>query len=222
MKITIKDLDTDKCVGCFACMAACPKACITVKEDEEGFLVPFLNEEECIKCGNCLNVCQIEKIKAGEEPAECYAIQNKNIDELKESSSGGFAYMISKKAIDDGGVVYGCVLDEDFNVKHIRITDHEGLKKASKSKYVQSYFGDVYKQLEKDCKQKKNVVVIATPCQIAAIRNFIKKDYDNLLLIDLICHGVPNNRLFKDYVSFEKKKIGNFIDYEFRNKEKYS
>ena len=217
--MNIADVDKNKCTGCGACGAICPKKCIEFISDEEGFLIPKVNFSSCINCGICLKRCQTIHKPSTNKPLTVFAAQTKNFSELKNSASGGLGYLLSKFSIDKGGVAYGSGFSQNLKVKHWRATCLEELLPFNKSKYVQSDFLDVYKTIKSDCEKRIPITVVGTPCQIAGLKLFLNKDYPNLLLVDLVCHGVPSPMLFDEYIKYEqrRKKI---ISYNFRNKEK--
>ena len=210
------------CCGCGACAQKCPKKAITMTEDKNGFLYPKIDKEKCINCGLCLRVCpskknndiSINKIKA-------YAAKNKNTTDLKKSSSGGIFSAIAKYILNQNGVVYGAAYSNDLSVKHIRIEKESELFKLQGSKYVQSNTTEIYEKVKKDLEQQKEVLFSGTPCQIKGLTNYLIKKYDNLTTCDLVCHGVPSQKLFKKYINYlEKKHKKRIISYDFRNKEK--
>ncbi len=221
MKNNISKVKKNECTGCMCCENVCPKKCITKEIDEEGFVFPKVDEQQCVNCSLCLKKCQAVANVEKTSIQKAYALQIKDTKSLKDSASGGIAYEISKYIITNGGVSYGAIFDDDFNVVHQRADSIKLLKKQQGSKYVQSDISEVYISLKADCESGKKVVFIGTPCQVAAIKKFLNKDYNNLLLVDLICHGVPSQSLFHKYLEYKKEKIkdGDIIDYQFRNKD---
>ncbi len=210
----------DKCTGCMECVSICPLKCISITDDEEGFKVPKVNNSICIQCGKCYQKCPTVNKVIKSKPIEVYAVQGKNKEEVSKSASGGITYLISKKVINSGGIVYGCIYDDALRAVHKRATTLKELELQRGSKYVQSDFSEIFPQLLKDCKTGREVVVIGTPCQIGAVRNYLGKDYSNLILIDLICHGVPSPKLFKQYINWKEFKMGGqpILKYNFRDK----
>lgn len=216
----ILDLDKTKCVGCMCCVNKCPKKCISVTEDKEGFIVPLVEQSKCVNCSICYKSCQINNKVDKNFPLKAFAIQSKIKNDLKNSSSGGVAFEISKQVILKGGVVYGAVFTKELQVKHYRATNIEDLKLLQGSKYVQSDITGVYSNIEKDCLNGRVVLFIGTPCQVAAVKLFFSKDFKNLFFIDLICHGVPNQRLFNKYINWKENKIKDRVKkYSFRDKD---
>lgn len=194
------------CCGCSACVQRCPKQCILLQEDEEGFLYPMVNLDTCIDCGLCEKVCPV--INQAEEriPLEVFAAKNPNEQIRMESSSGGVFTQLAEQTIDAGGVVFGVKWNEHFEAVHDFTETKEGLAAFRGSKYVQSQVGDTFKQAEKFLKQGRHVLYSGTPCQIAALRLFLRKDYENLLAVDFICHGAPSPGVFRWYLSEEFAK----------------
>lgn len=192
--------DKSLCCGCSACVQTCPKQCISLIADKEGFLYPQVNQELCIECGLCENVCP--ELHQNEEKLPDYVYAAKHSDETirKESSSGGIFSLLADAVIDAGGVVFGARFDADWNVIHDYTETHEGLKAFRGSKYVQSKIGDSYKQAELFLKAERKVLFSGTPCQIAGLKKFLRKDYENLLAVDFICHGVPSPLVWQKYL----------------------
>lgn len=217
----ISKINHNRCTGCMLCYNICPKKCISIDTDSEGFIIPKINYKECVECGICLKNCPSNSKPAGKKPFKAYALQVKNVNELLESSSGGVAYSIAKTIISSGGVAYGARFDSNFNLSHSRASTIQELNEHRGSKYLQSNISECLKSLKEDCETGTNVVFVGTPCQIAAVKKYLKKDYNNLLLIDLICHGVPSQSLFKDYIEWKKRKLNlkKVLKYEFRNKK---
>lgn len=218
---TIEKLDKLECCGCGACFQKCPQKAILMKENEEGFLYPIIDKEKCINCGLCEKICpQFKKVPKKEIP-QAYAVRNKNLEELKNSSSGGFFIILANYVIENNGVVFGAAYDENLNVNHIKIKDKENLKLLQGSKYVQSNINNTYKEAEKELKENKMVLFSGTPCQIAGLNSYLVKDYDNLITCDLVCHGVPSQKLFKKYIEFLSEKFkSKIVLFNYRNKEK--
>lgn len=215
-----------KCTGCRMCAQICPLNAIDMKENEEGFLEPIINKEKCIKCGLCFKRCpQLNEIKIGEKvnSPKAFAVKNKNLEEQKKSSSGGIFSVLAKYVLENNGVVYGASFDEKFKLEHIRIDKKEDLYKLRGSKYLQSNTKNTFELAKKDLNNGVKVLYVGTPCQIAGLKNYLGKDYEDLLLVDLVCHGVPSQKLFDKYLTWLKEKNNSsIIEYEFRNKEKNS
>ena len=194
---------TDKrgCCGCAACVQCCPRHCITLKEDEEGFLYPCVSSGSCIDCGLCERVCpwlhRPEKIG----PAEVLAVKNRNEGERMASSSGGVFIALARSVLEKGGVVFGAVFDECWEVKHAFAETLDGVKPMMGSKYLQSRIGDSYRDAEKFLKAGRSVLFSGTPCQLTGLHNYLRKDYPNLLSVDFLCHGVPSPGVWRRYLN---------------------
>lgn len=190
--------EKDKCTGCFACVDICPKNCITMEEGVNGHIFPKCDESKCINCNLCARVCQGLEALPLNTPIQVYAAWNNNAEEQKESSSGGIAALLAKTAIENNGVVYGAAFDDEWNVKHIRCTTSDELKKIKQSKYVQSWIGDCYSLAKSDLVAGREVLFTGTPCQVAGLYKFLGKEYDNLYTVDIVCHGVPSRKVYKE------------------------
>lgn len=210
----------ESCTGCFACFNICPKKCISMKEDKCGYIYPIINENICIKCGLCKKVCpSLESVKFN-NPQKAYAAWALDNKERESSTSGGVASVFSKIILKKNGIVFGAAINKDKRVNHIRVETLDKLKKLKGSKYVHSYIEDMYKKCEEDLKIGVDVLFIGTPCQIAGLKKYLRKEYLNLFTVDIICHGVPSQKLLQDYIN--KDIRNNTYDYiSFRNKDGY-
>lgn len=210
----------EHCFGCGACATACPKQCISMVADEEGFLYPHVNKDICINCGKCVKTCPYYHRKENQIEA-VYAAINHNSEIRSRSSSGGTFYQICKHFIEEGGVVYGCAWDIEMKARHIRINKVEDIKKLQGSKYVRSDLGNTYTDALADLKSGLKVVYSGTPCQIAGLKNFLGKNYPQLLTVDVLCHGTPSPSLFSQYTTgIEKRFKSRIIDMNLRDKNK--
>ena len=211
--------DKKDCCGCGACFNICPKNAITMQEDMYGYIYPAINSSVCIDCGRCQKVCAFQNHTETNTPQVVYAAAAKSDDIIMKSSSGGIFTVLADYTIENGGVVFGAAFDEEWNVKHIAVENKEHLKLLRGSKYVHSSTGTTFKQVQEFLKSGKSVLYSGTPCQIAGLKAFLGREYDNLLTIDLICHGVPNNRMFRDYINYlQQKEKGIVADFTFRDK----
>lgn len=192
--------DKFQCCGCAACVQRCPKQCISLKEDKEGFLYPIVDKNACIDCGLCEKVCPIIGPNAPREPLKVYAAKHKDDEIRMKSSSGGIFTLLAEQIIDEGGVVFGARFDEYWEVMHDYTETKEGLALFRGSKYVQSRIGNSYLQAENFLKQGKKVMFTGTPCQIAGLKRFLRKEYENLLAVDFVCHGVPSPKVWRMYL----------------------
>lgn len=196
----IKIVNKQDCCGCSACVQRCPKHCITLKEDGEGFLYPHVNSDECIDCGLCEKVCP--ELHHGERhiPLEVYAAKNKDESIRMQSSSGGIFTLLAEKVIQEGGVVFGAAFDVNWEVMHTYAETMEGLVDFRGSKYMQSRIGTAYQDAEYFLKQGRKVLFSGSPCQIKGLKLFLRKNYDNLIAVDFICHGVPSPKVWREYL----------------------
>lgn len=188
-----------KCTGCMACYNACPNGAITIEENLEGFLFPKINEKLCINCNLCDRVCPINK-KNNEniKTPNCYAMAADDT-KRKESSSGGIFPVIAENIISEGGYVIGAAFVGN-NVEHIVINNVDDINKLKGSKYIQSEIKDIYKKARTLLNDNKTVLFSGTPCQIAGLYSYLDKKYENLYTIDLICHGVPSEKVYREYI----------------------
>lgn len=185
-------LDKQKCCGCSACMQRCPKQCIAMQEDSEGFCYPIVDRNACIACGLCEKVCPMLNPYKARKPLEVHAAINRDEQIRRESSSGGIFTLLAEQTIRKGGVVFGARFDGNWEVRHDWCENIEGLGQFRGSKYVQSRIGACYRQAEIFLKSGRSVLFSGTSCQIAGLHRFLGKSYDNLLSVDVICHGVPS------------------------------
>lgn len=210
------------CCGCGACMNVCPRKAIHMEEDENGFTYPCIDEELCIQCGACKRVCGYQNIQETNSPLGAYVACTANTDIMKSASGGVFA-CIARKFIEEGGLVYGASMeyvDGELIPMHICVDNLGDLDKLLGSKYVQSVVGDTYSQIKAQLENGKKVLFSGTPCQVAGLKAFLgSRECANLLLIDIICHGVPSIQFFHGYIKFlENKWKGNIFDFRFRDK----
>lgn len=196
----IRITDKANCCGCSSCVQACPKQCITMQQDEEGFLYPTVKENICIKCGLCERVCPVLNKGINRTPLFSYAAKNDNEAERLQSSSGGIFIILAKSILENGGVVFGARFDDDWNVVHSYTDSVEGMKPFMGSKYVQSQIGKSYVKAREFLDKGRKVLFSGTPCQIAGLKLFLRKDYENLLTVDVICHGVPSPAVWNKYL----------------------
>ncbi len=189
------------CCGCYACYNICPKECITMESDNEGFWYPKIDKNKCINCNLCKKICPIiNKPNGSLYEKKSYAVFNKNEKIRLESSSGGIFSLLAEYVINNHGNVYGAVFDEDFNVKHIKITSLQDIELLRGSKYVQSKINDIFKSIKFDLKNNKLVLFTGTPCQVSGLQSFLQKKYDTLILMDIVCHGVPSPLVWQQYI----------------------
>ena len=207
------------CNGCHACASVCPKQCIVMQEDSEGFKYPKVNTALCVNCGKCEKVCPVPKGISAKNTPKAYAAINTD-DKIREiSSSGGIFYLLAEYVISQKGVVFGAKFDEEFNVKHSYAQTMEEIYGFMGSKYTQSTIGDSYLRVKQFLTEGKLVLFTGTPCQIGGLKSFLNKEYDNLICQDLICHGVPSPKVWQKYISFQQNDKNQKIQkVSFRNK----
>lgn len=200
--------DLEKCTGCAACINTCNHESIKMTENQQGFLYPCIDESKCIQCNLCRQVCPVNHPTKPNNHLHVYAALVKDDVERAKSTSGGIFACLAKKVIKAGGYVYGAILDTDLVVHHTEAHTLEELEQQRNSKYVQSHIGNTYQQAKKRLLNGKQVLFSGTPCQIAGLRNYLKKDYPNLLTVDILCHGVPSPGMFSRYVKSEEEIAG--------------
>lgn len=209
--------DKRKCTGCTACMNNCPKGAISMIEDEDGFKQPVIDQSKCINCGLCQRTCPVLNTSKNESKNKSYVGYAKDKKYKEHSSSGGIFTVIAEKVLLDGGIVIGASF-ENNKLKHICIDSVNDLYKLQGSKYLQSDLNNVFITIKENIDSRK-ILFAGTPCQVAGLKAYLKKDYDNLITIDLFCHGVPSPKLFDKYVKeLEKDNNDELIKYDFRDK----
>ena len=199
----------EDCSGCCACAAVCPHGAIRMVQDGMGFRYPEIDESLCVGCGLCEMVCAFKPITRTKAP-EAYAIRFPEY--LDRSQSGGLGYAVMCKAIEEGYVVYGAAMDEDFVVRHRRVETMEGLEPLRLSKYVQSDMDGVPVLVLQDLKAGRKVLFTGTPCQCAGLGSLCSKYRENLILVDLVCHGVPAPRVWAGFLDWSAKRKGAKIE----------
>lgn len=210
----------EECCGCTACQQICPMQCITMKSDEEGFLYPKIDESICIQCNKCENICPIHHPDVSKGKTESYVGYAINESIRRFSSSGGIFSLVAEYVLKQKGVVFGAAFDEAFMVHHICVDSKEELYKLRGSKYVQSRLESTYTDAKKCLKNGKLVLFSGTACQIAGLKKYLEKEYDNLLTIDVLCHGVPSPKIWKLYLEDQEKKYdSNVSSIRFRDKK---
>ncbi len=192
----------DSCTGCGACYNICPHSAIAMKPDSKGFIVPFVESYKCVECKLCEKACPIVNGKKEElknnNPIRVLALWSKT-DRTKSSSGGAFSE-IAKHVLTQKGLVYGASWTDNFHCHHIGIDSVNELEALRGSKYLQSSIGDSYKIIRHELRSGRIVLFTGTPCQVVGLKSYLMKPYDNLICVDLVCHGVPSNYLFCNYI----------------------
>ena len=222
MTKNVKIINSSQCYGCYACSNICPKGCISMAEDKDGFAIPKIKEEDCIKCGLCVQVCPAEKKYKNNNdfPLTVYAANVKDEDIRMKSTSGGMFYPIAEHVINKGGCVFGAAFNSSYEVIHIFAETISEVERCMKSKYVQSNMGNSYEEVAKRS-QKQMILFTGTPCQIAALNKYPGLKMENVIAVDIICHGVPSPKLWKKYLKEMRDKYGKIIYLMTRSKKRY-
>ncbi len=206
-----KICDHNKCSGCTACANICPVKAITMEKNEEGFYYPKIDLKKCIHCNKCRSVCPTLNKSVSKE-LECFAAKSRDDSIRKISSSGGIFTHLANYYLEKKGVVYGATLDDKFKVKHIRIDSKDDLKQIQGSKYAQSILDGVFQNVKEDLSKKKKVLFSGTPCQINGLKRYLGKEYENLLTVSVICHGVINSDLLAKRIDEFENKFNSKVD----------
>lgn len=220
----IRISDKRECCGCEACVQACPKHCIDFISDCQGFGYPHVDEAHCIDCGLCEKVCPISNVKTKvyDDSQPVYASYNRRDEERKTSSSGGLFSLFANEVLDEGGIVFGAMFDEKWNVVHGYIKEKAELDCLKRSKYVQSKIGNNYVQVKKFLDNGKFVLFVGTPCQIAGLKSYLRKDYKNLLVVDVVCHGVPSPVVWQKYLTEKKREFADVSEIKEKNRVEFT
>lgn len=207
------------CSGCGACVCVCPAKCLFMKSDSEGFYYPHIDDKTCIRCGKCLSVCPVRsEPKTGDYSRRVFLVQHKDDRIRRESTSGGAFTAIAEYVLQNGGVVFGAGMDENFRVCHMPAYNTEQLALFRNSKYAQSDLGDTFLKIQQYLLQGKKVLFSGTPCQVAGLMNFLPDAGEDLITVDVVCRGIPSPLVFEKYIDYQKKKFGKFDKVLFRDK----
>ncbi|MDC7294803.1 Coenzyme F420 hydrogenase/dehydrogenase, beta subunit C-terminal domain [Butyrivibrio sp. DSM 10294] len=222
------------CCGCETCAQVCPRNCIEMVADKEGFKYPVIDKKKCVDCHLCEKCCpslnKMNKVDAEEDTSktDCYVARNQSTERLN-SSSGGIFVLLAKKILSEGGVVFGAAFDSNWRVQQTECIDISDLDKLMRSKYVQSANNDSYKKAKEYLQAGRKVLYTGTACQIEGLKAFLGREYDNLFTADVLCHGVPSPKVWDLYVkelmaghsskissiNFRDKSLG-WHDYSFK------
>lgn len=223
MNNILLNFNSKECCGCGSCVNTCPTGAVSIDKDEFGFVIPVVNESICVACGKCIRACpyNAQNDQKTDSSSVTFAAVNLEKASVKNSSSGGIFCALAKYVFEKNGIVFGAMMDESFKVTHSYVDNICDLSKLQKSKYVQSSLGNAYLEVLSFLKENRYVMFSGTPCQIAGLKSFLpRKDYENLLLVEVVCHGVPNQDFFDDYRMFLESKVGKIKKYVFRYKQK--
>jgi len=212
--------DRNMCCGCGACAQICPKKCISMAADQEGFLYPVIDDEQCVGCGKCSSVCPIlNSREITNDVSRIFAAYSLDDDIRMNSSSGGIFSLLANAVLDNNGVVFGAAFDSNWLVHHVAVDKSTELSKLRGSKYLQSRIENTYAEAEMLLKQGRRVLFSGTGCQIAGLKRFLGKDYAHCYTVDILCHGVPSPYVWEKYLSEKKTRAGNEVkDVFFRDK----
>ena len=214
------EFELNTCSGCMACMNVCPKNAISTKESIDGFILPHIDKDKCVSCGLCEEVCDFKRYEhVGNDMQHAFSLVHHDRQVIERSSSGGAFTALSDKVLSKGGVVFGATYDNEFNVIHSVAKTEEERNRMRGSKYVQSNPRMSYRDVKKFLANRP-VLFVGTPCQCAGLKSYLKMDYDNLFVVDFLCHGVPSNKMFKEHIAYiGKRHKGQPVDYTFRTKK---
>ena len=195
------------CTGCGACAAVCPVGCIHMEPDMEGFLQPVIRTEQCVGCNRCRNVCPILTERSQpDERTEAYAAIHADEWIRAVSTSGGIFSLLCDWVFARGGIAFGAAYDAQFRVVHCSVEHAEDLYRLRGAKYAQSSLGDTFSQVREQLRKERYVLFSGTPCQVGGLLSYLGKDYEKLILVDLICHGVPSPKVWQHYVDYRSMK----------------
>lgn len=209
----------NQCTGCMACLNSCPNNAITLVKSDDGFTYPEIDDKKCTRCNLCKNICPVNKVyKSKVDKPQFYATKNKDKIDREHSSSGGMVALLAKNILESKGTIYGVTLENKV-AKHIRIDNVKELHKIMGSKYVQSEIGFIYKDVKNDLSKGIKVMFTGTPCQIEGLKSYLGKEYEDLICISIVCHGVPSPKVFKKFLEEkEQEKNTQIVDVKFRDK----
>ena len=207
------------CCGCGACAQKCPKQSISMVEDKEGFLYPVVDETTCINCGLCKKVCHELYSYSERRPLRVLATINKSDEIRKKSSSGGMFHSLAEKVLSQNGIVFGAKFDKNWNVVIDYVEEIDAVSALMGSKYVQAKVGNTYRQAEEFLKKGRLVLYSGTPCQITGLLHFLNREYDNLITVDVVCHGVPSPKVWRLYLNEITCAVNNITNVNFRKKQ---
>lgn len=220
MNYNVAKKTENDCCGCEACAQLCPHHCICMKENDRGFLLPMVDETQCVLCGMCISHCPEQKAFQLHKTQTAYAAIAKDREEQKKSTSGGLFGIMADWVLQHKGVVFGCTQENVTEIKHIAVQWSQDIDRIRQSKYVQSRIGTAYKEAKQMLMNNQIVLFSGTACQIAGLYAFLGKEYDSLYTVEVACHGVPSPGLFRSYVSWREKQEGSrMVRFRFRHRD---
>lgn len=220
----INIINKKDCTGCNACYDICPKKAISLETDIEGFWYPVVEKEKCIDCGLCDRTCPVihsKELKKNDfEKPVCFAAIHKNIEIRFGSTTGGLFSALAEQMYKEGGYVGGAIYDDNFTVKHFISNNPEDLIRLRQSKYSQSHTEGIFQEIKKLLVAGEKVLICGTPCQMAGLRCFLRKDYENLIIIDFICKSITSPKFYSKYLDYWERKAGSkLVAFKFKDKE---
>ena len=208
-----------ECTGCMACANKCPVGGIQAQLDEYGFIMPVMNENVCIDCGLCEQVCPIVESSEPTVPQAAFSMFHSNPEIVKISSSGGVFYALASQVLEQKGIVFGCCYDIEKKSAYLADTDHLDLTALLASKYIESYIADGLQKVEAELTKNRQVLFCGTPCQTAGLKSYLNQDYNNLLIVDFACGGVAAQPYLGDYLkTLEEEYASKTVRISFRDK----
>ena len=196
----------EKCTGCGSCAASCPKQCISMTSNAEGFRYPVIDEKECIHCLRCEKACPLINAVKESVGTKCFAAQNTDENIRAKSSSGGVFSALANDVFKEKGIVCAAAYDEQFAVVHRFAANEQELKGLRGAKYSQSIAENCFPKIRDCLRLGQKVLFVGTPCQVAGLKNYLGTDYPNMILVDMICHGVPSPKVWEKYLADRNKK----------------
>jgi coenzyme F420-reducing hydrogenase beta subunit len=220
----IKIENKEDCCGCYACLNVCSKDCITMERDNEGFFYPKVDESLCIDCHLCENVCPKQEETSTKTSLHSFAARYNEDNARKTSSSGAMFPLLANKILENKGVIFASMFDRNWNVVVSYFENKEEITPFLKSKYVQSHIGYSFREVKSFLKEGRQVMFVGTPCQVEGLNNYLKDNKENLITVELICHGVPSEKVWQMYLeevlkknNIKRQEVKNI---EFRSKRK--